>query len=72
MRRWGRLPFAEIISPAIALARRGLPRDWFTTLKVSASAAMLRDYPESARIYLPNGLPPIAPYAGTGGVLPPW
>jgi gamma-glutamyltranspeptidase/glutathione hydrolase len=61
---WGRLPFAEVISPAIALARRGLPRDWFTTLKVSASAAMLRNYPESARIYLPNGLPPIAPYAG--------
>jgi gamma-glutamyltranspeptidase/glutathione hydrolase len=64
---WGRLPFAEVIAPAIALAKRGLPGDWFTTLKVAASAAMLRNYPESARIYLPNGLPPIAPYAGPPG-----
>ncbi|MFM9709899.1 gamma-glutamyltransferase, partial [Streptomyces galilaeus] len=32
--RWGRLPLAAIIEPAIALARRGLAQDWFTTLKV--------------------------------------
>jgi gamma-glutamyltranspeptidase/glutathione hydrolase len=61
---WGRLPFAEVIAPAIALAKRGLPQDWFTTLKIAASAAMIRRYPESARIYLPGGLPPIAPYQG--------
>jgi gamma-glutamyltranspeptidase/glutathione hydrolase len=61
---WGKLPFADVAAPAIALAKRGLPQDWFTTLKVAASAAMLRRYPESARIYLPGGLPPIAPYQG--------
>ena len=65
--RWGNLPLTEVIAPAIALARRGLPQDWFTTLKVAASAAVLRLYPESARIYLPNGLPPIVPYQGTPG-----
>ncbi len=65
--RFGRLPLAEILAPAIALARRGLPADWFTTLKVANSAAVLRLYPESARIYLPGGLPPIAPYQGTPG-----
>jgi len=65
--RWGRLPLAEIIAPAIALARRGLPQDWYTTLKVASSAAVLRLYPESARIYLPDGLPPVAPYQGTPG-----
>ncbi len=65
--RWGKLPLAEVIAPAIALARRGLPQDWFTTLKVASSAAVLRLYPESARIYLPHGLPPIAPYQGTPG-----
>ena len=64
---WGRLPFAEVLAPAIALAKRGLPQDWFTTLKVAASASMLRKYPESARIYLPGGLPPIAPYSGPPG-----
>ncbi len=67
---WGKLPFAEVIAPAIALAKRGLPQDWFTTLKVAASASVLRLYPESARIYLPNGLPPIAPYQGKPGFLP--
>src|SRR5262249_29728555 len=55
------------IAPAIALARRGLPQDWYTTLKVASSAAVLRLYAESARIYLPNGLPPIAPYQGKPG-----
>ena len=65
--RWGKLPLKEVIAPAIALARRGLPADWYTTLKVSSSASVLRNYPESARIYLPDGLPPIAPYQGTPG-----
>ena len=62
--RWGRLPLAEIAAPAIALARRGLPQDWYTTLKVATSAPILRQYPESARIYLRDGLPPVAPYQG--------
>ncbi|MEA2872342.1 MAG: gamma-glutamyltranspeptidase / glutathione hydrolase [Hyphomicrobiales bacterium] len=63
-RRWGRLPLAEIAAPAVALARRGLPQDWFTALKVANSAAILRRYPESARIYLRDGLPPVPPYQG--------
>ncbi len=65
--RWGRLPLSEVMAPAIALARRGLPADWFTTLKIANSAAILRRYPESARIYLPDGLPPVAPYQGMPG-----
>ena len=68
--RWGRLPLREIIAPAIALARRGLPNTWFTLLKVANSAAMLRLYPESARIYLPGGLPSVPPYQGSPGYLP--
>ncbi|MBO0710380.1 MAG: gamma-glutamyltransferase [Acetobacteraceae bacterium] len=65
--RWGKLPLAEIIVPAIALARRGLPQDWVTTLKIANSAPVLRLYPESARIYLPDGLPPTPPYQGVPG-----
>lgn len=64
---WGRLPLAEVVAPAIALARRGLPQDWYTTLKIATSASVLRRYAESARIYLPDGLPPVAPYQGTPG-----
>ena len=65
--RWGKLPLSELMAPAIALARRGLSQDWFTTLKVANSAAIIRNYAESARIYLPNGLPPVAPYQGRPG-----
>ncbi len=64
---WGKLPLNEVMAPAIALARRGLPQDWYTTLKIGSSASVLRKYPESARIYLPDGLPPVAPYQGTPG-----
>ncbi|MBY0337357.1 MAG: gamma-glutamyltransferase family protein [Acetobacteraceae bacterium] len=66
-RRHGRLPAKEVLAPAIELAKRGLAQDWFTTLKVANSAAVLRLYAESARIYLPNGLPPVAPYQGQPG-----
>lgn len=65
--RWGRLPLAAIVEPALALARRGLAQDWFTTLKVATSASILRRYAESARIYLPDGLPPVPPYQGIPG-----
>ncbi len=65
--RWGVLPLQQVMAPALVLARRGLPQDWFTTLKVANAAAVLRLYPESARIYLPDGLPPVAPYQGDPG-----
>ena len=65
--RWGVLPLSEVIAPAVALAKRGLSQDWFTTLKVSSSASVLKRYPESAAIYLPDGLPPVGPYQGTPG-----
>jgi gamma-glutamyltranspeptidase / glutathione hydrolase len=64
---WGKLPLKDVIEPAVALAKRGLPQDWYTTLKVASSASVLRRYAESARIYLPDGLPPTAPYQGSPG-----
>ncbi|TQF81131.1 hypothetical protein FK498_05555 [Elioraea sp. Yellowstone] len=63
-RRWGRLPLKEVLAPAIALARAGLPADWVTALKLASAARDLRRYAESARLYLPEGLPPAPPYVG--------
>ena len=61
------IPLREIMAPAISLARRGLAQDWFATLKIASSASVLRLYEESARVFLPNGLPPVPPYQGETG-----
>jgi len=59
--RFGRLPWRELVQPAAALARAGLPVDWFTTVKVASVAASLRQYEESRRVWLPDDLPPVLP-----------
>ena len=59
--RFGRLPWRELVKPAVTLARAGLPVDWFTTLKVASAAPDLRRYAESRRVWLPDGLPPVCP-----------
>jgi gamma-glutamyltranspeptidase / glutathione hydrolase len=59
--RYGRLPWRDLVAPSVALARQGLPVDWWTTLKVASGAQDLRRYDESRRIWLPDGLPPIIP-----------
>ncbi|HXP05279.1 MAG TPA: gamma-glutamyltransferase [Stellaceae bacterium] len=63
--RFGRLPWRDLVAPAAALAKQGLPVDWYVTLKIANAAADLRRYDESRRVYLPNDLPPIAPPNGT-------
>jgi len=61
LERFGRMPWRELVAPAVALARAGLPVDWFTTVKVASAAADLRRYDESRRVWLPDGLPPVSP-----------
>src|SRR5438105_9713535 len=67
--RFGRTPWRDLVAPAVALARQGLPVDWWLTLKTAAAAADLRRYDESRRIYLPDGLPPSAPPNGEAPAL---
>jgi gamma-glutamyltranspeptidase/glutathione hydrolase len=68
--RFGRMPWRDLVAPAIPLARAGLPVDWFTTLKVASAAADLRRYPESRRVWLPDDLPPVCPPESDGATLP--
>ena len=67
--RFGRIAWRDLLMPAAALARQGLPVDWWVTLKTATAAEDLRRYEESARIWLPEGLPPVAPPNGDAPAL---
>jgi gamma-glutamyltranspeptidase / glutathione hydrolase len=67
--RFGRLPWRELVAPAVALAKEGLPVDWYATLRIANFAHDLRRYDESRRIYLPDGLPPVVPSSGAAPAL---
>jgi len=56
--RFGTMPWEMVLEPAARLADRGLPIDFWTTLKIAAGARDLNRYPSSRDIYLPGGLPP--------------
>ena len=58
LERFGRLGLDTVLGPAIQLAERGLPVDWFTTLQVSLAMADLRRDPAASAIYLPGDVPP--------------
>jgi gamma-glutamyltranspeptidase/glutathione hydrolase len=62
--RFGRTPWRDLVAPAAALARTGLPVDWYVTLKTANAAEDLRRYDESRRVWLPDALPPVAPANG--------
>jgi gamma-glutamyltranspeptidase/glutathione hydrolase len=57
-RRYAKMPWKDLLGPAIKLAGEGLLVDWFTTENISTAAADLRKYPSSAAAYLIDGLPP--------------
>jgi gamma-glutamyltranspeptidase / glutathione hydrolase len=67
--RFGRTPWRDLVQPAVALARQGLPIDWWVTLKTAAAAEDLRRYGESSRVWLPQGLPPVPPAGGEPAAL---
>jgi len=58
---FGTLSWQEIMQPAISLADQGMPTDWYQTLQIAyGAAAGLGKFPESAKTYLPNGVPPVS------------
>jgi gamma-glutamyltranspeptidase / glutathione hydrolase len=56
--RHAKMPWKDLLAPAIRLAGEGLSVDWWTTLHITSSVAELRKYPASAAAYLQDGLPP--------------
>ena len=57
LRRFGTLPFAAVLRPAIALARDGVPVEWTTTLQVALDAVTLKRYATAASLFMPDGVP---------------
>src|SRR5690349_24593215 len=62
-RRHGRMPWKELLAPAVKFAGEGLLVDWWTTLMIASCAIDLRRYPSSAAAYLIDGLPPTPQWA---------
>jgi gamma-glutamyltranspeptidase / glutathione hydrolase len=56
--RHASLAWAELCAPALALARRGLPVDWHSGLRIAFAARELRRFEATRAVYLPDGLPP--------------
>lgn len=62
-RHWGTRDWAGLLDPAIALARRGLLVDWYTSLVVGGGLGGLSQWPASRDWFLPSGVPPTVPLA---------
>lgn len=58
LERFGRLDLPAVLAPAIRAAEEGFEIDWYATLVFAVDAEALRFYPETARVFLPGGLPP--------------
>ena len=59
LERFGTIPFAAALGPAIELADEGIATDWFLTLKVATNARELSRYPSTREIWMPDGYPPV-------------
>lgn len=59
-RRYGKLPLATLLEPAIGYARDGHPLDPSIAQAIVRQKAQLTKYPTTAAIYFPGGTPPPA------------
>src|SRR3954463_486541 len=58
--RFGHLPFAAVIAPAIGLARDGFLVDEYRSQSIAGDSARLARFPASRASFLPDGAPPAA------------
>jgi gamma-glutamyltranspeptidase/glutathione hydrolase len=59
-RKFGRLPWAEVVNPAISMARNGFVLDSIRSARIRGDSTKLALFPVSAAIYLPGGQVPAA------------
>jgi gamma-glutamyltranspeptidase/glutathione hydrolase len=56
---FGRLPWADLAQPAIALADRGLALDWYGAVSILVESKLLAKFEETRKTYLPEGGVPV-------------
>jgi gamma-glutamyltranspeptidase/glutathione hydrolase len=56
--RFGKLPWADVLAPAVRLAKEGFVLDAYRARGIAANAKRLAMFPASARQFLPGGAPP--------------
>ncbi|WP_341910050.1 gamma-glutamyltransferase [Ferrovibrio terrae] len=61
---FGTRNWAELLAPAIELARRGMEIDWFLVLQVTNAARALIKSPAAKAVFLADGLPPAVEAGG--------
>ena len=57
LERSGSMPLDRLLAPAIRLAEEGIAVDGYTTLQIAANLARMREFPETATIFMPEGQP---------------
>ena len=57
---YGRMPWRDLLAPAVSLAKEGLLVDWFFTLLTTSVARSLAADPDAARMFLDDGTWPIS------------
>ena len=62
--RFGTMTLADVLAPAIRLADEGFVPDWYVAQTISLYTRELRAFPETARVYLRDGIdvyrPPVS------------
>ncbi len=53
--RYGTLPWADLLAPAIAFAREGLLVDWYAALIIASTARELAKHADAAALFLEDG-----------------
>ncbi|WP_118132857.1 gamma-glutamyltransferase [Oceanicella sp. SM1341] len=53
--RYGRMPWAELIAPAVKLAKEGIEADWYLALLIASSTRALSRDPDAAARFLEDG-----------------
>src|SRR5262249_37497245 len=55
LERYGTMALADVLAPAIEIARDGIVPDWYLALKHAQHLEELAAFPETARVYLRHG-----------------